>query len=131
MGTSRPTTSCLRPATGLYGPSLPCCGRSDKAEPLATHVLHAPETHTAAHVAPDARTTSLASRPLSPHQQIRKIKDVSQVSTGSSDPFRNQPRGQVLADLTGLKPPLLPEDNPADLSYFFDDDYHKVMPLRI
>eukprot|EP00961_Rhodomonas_salina_P269149 3636845-Rhodomonas_salina.1 len=32
---------------------------------------------------------------------------------------------QVLSDLTGLKPPLLPEDNPADLSYFFDDDYHK------
>eukprot|EP00288_Rhodomonas_lens_P016240 CAMPEP_0177699962 /NCGR_PEP_ID=MMETSP0484_2-20121128/5853_1 /TAXON_ID=354590 /ORGANISM="Rhodomonas lens, Strain RHODO" /LENGTH=311 /DNA_ID=CAMNT_0019211155 /DNA_START=107 /DNA_END=1038 /DNA_ORIENTATION=+ len=39
----------------------------------------------------------------------------------------------VLSDLTGLKPPLLPEDNPADLSYFFDDDYHKrcyVAPER-
>eukprot|EP00286_Rhodomonas_abbreviata_P021287 CAMPEP_0181311516 /NCGR_PEP_ID=MMETSP1101-20121128/13180_1 /TAXON_ID=46948 /ORGANISM="Rhodomonas abbreviata, Strain Caron Lab Isolate" /LENGTH=500 /DNA_ID=CAMNT_0023418255 /DNA_START=167 /DNA_END=1665 /DNA_ORIENTATION=- len=39
----------------------------------------------------------------------------------------------VLSDLTGLKPALLPEDNPADLSYFFDDDYHKrcyVAPER-
>ena len=39
----------------------------------------------------------------------------------------------VLSDLTGLKPGYLPEDNPADLSYFFDDDYHKrcyVAPER-
>jgi phosphoinositide-3-kinase regulatory subunit 4 len=26
----------------------------------------------------------------------------------------------VLADFTGLKPAYLPEDNPADLSFFFD-----------
>lgn len=39
----------------------------------------------------------------------------------------------VLSDLTGLKPGYLLEDNPADLSYFFDDDYHKrcyVAPER-
>jgi len=39
----------------------------------------------------------------------------------------------VLSDLTGLKPGYIPEDNPADLSYFFDDDYHKrcyVAPER-
>ena len=39
----------------------------------------------------------------------------------------------VLSDLTGLKPGYLPEDNPADLSYFFDDEYHQrcyVAPER-
>ncbi len=39
----------------------------------------------------------------------------------------------VLSDLTGLKPGYLTEDNPADLSYFFDDDYHQrcyVAPER-
>jgi phosphoinositide-3-kinase, regulatory subunit 4 len=31
----------------------------------------------------------------------------------------------VLADFTSLKPTYLPEDNPGDLSYFFDDDYER------
>ena len=39
----------------------------------------------------------------------------------------------VLTDFTGLKPTYLPEDNPADLSFFFDDDYDRrcyVAPER-
>eukprot|EP00292_Cryptomonas_paramecium_P012184 CAMPEP_0113692324 /NCGR_PEP_ID=MMETSP0038_2-20120614/19016_1 /TAXON_ID=2898 /ORGANISM="Cryptomonas paramecium" /LENGTH=291 /DNA_ID=CAMNT_0000614213 /DNA_START=1 /DNA_END=873 /DNA_ORIENTATION=+ /assembly_acc=CAM_ASM_000170 len=39
----------------------------------------------------------------------------------------------VLTDFTSLKPTYLPEDNPGDLSYFFDDDYERrcyVAPER-
>jgi serine/threonine protein kinase len=33
----------------------------------------------------------------------------------------------VLADFTGLKPAYLPEDNPADLSFFFDVRFQSIL----